>query len=154
MTFERAAKMTGLDYSTIARWKKLGREQKKGQYAEFFEDLKRAEAEGEAGKLAEITRAAKGGQEMVETREEWELGVLVRKTVTRKLSAPQWQAAAWLLERRHPELWARKYEVKAEIDGVNEKAAAIAVLVRQMIGQTIPDPEIPAEQSPTSTAAN
>ena len=84
MTYERAALAAGIAVSTFYKWKKEAEEQKWGQKKEFLDALKKAEAEGEAMLLQRIQKEAKNGT---------------------------WQAAAWILERRHRERWGRNLDV-------------------------------------------
>jgi hypothetical protein len=75
-----AAKVAGIHDATFYNWIKWGEAQKKGRYFEFFEAVKKAEAEGEAALIATINVASKD----------------------------TWQAAAWILERKYPDRWGRK----------------------------------------------
>jgi hypothetical protein len=63
----------------------------------MFREVAQALAEAEAGHVAVIARAARGDSER---------GV-----------APNWQAAAWLLERRYSERWARPSQREKGEDG-------------------------------------
>ena len=83
MRHEDAAAVAGIALSTFYDWKAKGEKAKSGKMREFSEALKRAEAEGEQMLLARIQRA---GQE-------------------------QWQANAWILERRHRDKWGRNVDV-------------------------------------------
>jgi transposase len=73
MTHELAANYAGIGTSTLYRWFGRGREGE-GEFVEFWEDCKKAEANNAAGMLGVIMQEAKNSR---------------------------WQAAAWLLERRH-----------------------------------------------------
>jgi len=74
-----AAEFVGIAEATFYNWLKRGRE---GEplYLEFLEAIKKAESESEAFRVEKIITA----------------------------SRQQWQAAAWWLERKMPEKWARK----------------------------------------------
>lgn len=74
-----AARAAGVGVSTLKEWLSRGR---KGEepYADFLDQVKRAEAAGEVELVATIRAGA-------------------TKT---------WQCAAWLLERRFPRRWARR----------------------------------------------
>ena len=74
---ETAAAMVDVPRMTIYRWIKRGSRCKSGIYYEFCYAVKKAIAEKEADDVDLIGKAAK------------------------KI----WQAAAWRLERRHPERW-------------------------------------------------
>lgn len=73
-TRELAAGYAGVHVGTLYAWLKKGREAKSGRYHEFAEAVKGAEGRGCVELLARIHAAAREGK---------------------------WQAAAWILERRH-----------------------------------------------------
>lgn len=76
---DTAAKLARISPATLYSWLAKGRAGEPG-FTEFFERVKEAEARGEA-----------------------ELVNVIREAAPR-----QWQAAAWLLERRRPEAYARR----------------------------------------------
>lgn len=75
-----ACQAVGISEQTYINWMKWGEKSRKGVYFEFFESVKKAEAQSVARNVAVIQSAAK------ET----------------------WQAAAWWLERKHPQDWGKK----------------------------------------------
>jgi hypothetical protein len=81
LSYERAASFAGITPLTLRKWIARGKEAKNGQYREFYNELEKADVEGEIACLQKIQQAANEGT---------------------------WQAAAWKLERRHPEDWGRK----------------------------------------------
>lgn len=83
MTYARAAASVRIDYTTLRKWMIKGEASVSGQYREFFDAVKEAEADCTKACLAVIRRAA--------------LGDPAHAVV------PQWTAAAWLLERRYPQ---------------------------------------------------
>ena len=83
LRYDDAALAAGVSYQTIRNWVKKGEENKSGKYVEFLDALKVAEGEGEKMLVALIQKAAR----------------------------KQWQAAAWILERRHREKWGRNLDV-------------------------------------------
>ena len=85
LTYERAALLAGITGTTFYNWKVRGEKAASGLYFEFVEALKKAESEGEAAAIQIIIDAAEDGT---------------------------WQAAAWILERRHPERWSRLRKVE------------------------------------------
>jgi len=80
-TYDAAANYGGVTYSIYREWMKRGEDEGVGDFFDFFEAVKKAEAEAEVESVALIRRSAKEGQ---------------------------WQAAAWFLERRKPSEWGRR----------------------------------------------
>jgi transposase-like protein len=95
---ETAAGFAGIAESTFYAWLARAQEDLKNNpeiatdYTEFQEAVEKAQAEAELEKLLIINAAAKG------------------KPTTEGApgTAGQWQAAAWFLERRHPERYGRR----------------------------------------------
>lgn len=79
MAQERACIAAGVAESTLFRWKKKGEREKNSIYYDFCTELKKAEVVGEAILLGRIHSHSKENQ------------------------PGQWQAAAWILERRYRE---------------------------------------------------
>src|SRR5665647_1852880 len=75
-----ACRAAGIHYNTLLAWEKKGESQKSGEYAEFLEALRIAEAEAVVSNVEVITTAAQRGD---------------------------WRAAAWFLEHKYPNNWAR-----------------------------------------------
>ena len=71
-----AANAAGLGRSTFMRWMARGKKERRGPFRDFWDALKKAEAESVMELLQRINAAAERGT---------------------------WQAAAWWLERRYPE---------------------------------------------------
>jgi len=74
-------------YDWLNRGERDAQEGKRTLYADFFDAYKKAQAEAIIRNVALILEAAKNGN---------------------------WQAAAWFLERRMPEVWGRKLDVHSE----------------------------------------
>ena len=74
---ETAADLCGIHRATVYDWIKRGKREQEGPHAEFYRQVKKALAETSADCVQEIQAAGKSS----------------------------WQACAWLLERRYPELW-------------------------------------------------
>ena len=110
LKYEQAALAAGICDRTLYNWKEQGQKAKSGKYFQFLQALKKAEAEGEGLLIARIQKEAKEGT---------------------------WQAAAWILERRHPDRWARTTKnehtgkdgegLRVEIEYVNSPIAAPGV---------------------------
>jgi lauroyl/myristoyl acyltransferase len=96
LKYEQAALVAGISVRSLYNWKEKGEKAKSGKYFQFVQSLKKAEAEGEGVLLTRIHQEAKEGT---------------------------WQAAAWILERRHPERWART--TKNELTGKDGTELAI-----------------------------
>lgn len=77
---DRAARLGGINPRTFYKWLERGENEGSGPYFNFLQAVREAEAKAEEYLLGLIQGAAEGGS---------------------------WQAAAWILERRHPERWAR-----------------------------------------------
>lgn len=78
---DTAAVIAGISERTLHYWRARGREQRSGVYAEFLAAFDRAVAEFEVEAIGLISKAAQDPR--------------------------HWCAAAWLLERRIPQRWAR-----------------------------------------------
>ncbi len=75
-----ACRVAGIHYNTLLAWEKKGENESSGEYVEFLDALRRAEAEAVIANVEVITKAAQGGD---------------------------WRAAAWFLEHKYPDSWAR-----------------------------------------------
>ena len=83
-------------------------------YSEFSDTIKKAEAATEVEWLSQIARIAKGDHLETTVTEEFDaVGNLKTRTTRTAARRPAWQAYAWLLERRHPERWARTERLPA-----------------------------------------
>ena len=72
-TYEITAQYAGISRSTLFEWIKKGEKEEDTAYRTFYDNIKKAEAEGAVVHLGTIAQA----------------------------SAKDWKAAAWILERRH-----------------------------------------------------
>lgn len=88
-----AAEYADIDESTFYRWIERGNNEESGPFHEFCKALKRAEAEGVVTCLSRIQSAAVG-----KIKENGKLSDY----------KGQWQAAAWILERRHPKEYGKQ----------------------------------------------
>ncbi len=77
---EQAVLAAGISKSSFYRWMVRGRGEQAGAYVAFVAAIERAEAEEEVANVAIIHAA----------------------------TPKHWQAAAWMLERRHPDRWGRR----------------------------------------------
>lgn len=76
-----ACAAVGISNGTFYLWMDKGKKAKKGQYKEFYEEVEKAKGEFVARNVAIIQKAGMDGT---------------------------WQASAWLLERTHPEEFAKR----------------------------------------------
>jgi hypothetical protein len=78
---KQACAAVGISNGTFYLWMDKGKKAKKGQYKEFYEEVEKAKGEFVARNVAIIQKAGMDGT---------------------------WQASAWLLERTHPEEFAKR----------------------------------------------
>jgi len=84
-TYLLASQAAGIAYNTFNEWMKAGEEANSGIVREFYESVKKAEGQRVARWLSKIEAAANEGT---------------------------WQAAAWKLERIHPDDFAAKNKME------------------------------------------
>ena len=101
LPYDTACALAGITYQTFLNWMRAGEAAESGKFFEFFEEVKKAEAIAESVHIANIKNAGKSGV---------------------------WQADAWMLERRHPEKWGRREQIKQEISGDGGGPVVLAVL--------------------------
>lgn len=123
LPYAMAAAAAGVPERTFYWWKQRGEEDEGSIYGRFLQALKTAEAEGARNLLGMIRGAALGSRD------------------GKRRPTGQWQAAAWILERRHPELFGRRQaiEVNATPDDVGQMtetriASMVAAAQRKMAG--------------------
>lgn len=99
-----AAAMAGITERTYYNWIDWGRREQE-PYFTFYKAMQEAEAQAEVANIAIVRSAAQDGT---------------------------WQAAAWYLERKHPERWGRRdrvtTEMTARVSLTDPKAALLAAL--------------------------
>ena len=90
---------------------------KPSEYLHFLNSVKKAEAEAENEWLNGVARIARGAGVTTTVTEELDGAGNVKTRTTRTVTGlGSWQAYAWLLERRHPERWARTERPASSID--------------------------------------
>src|SRR3954451_19465924 len=89
---EVAATAAGIHRSTLYRWMRHGRDQKRGRYRKFLNHVEKAQAEAESRDVALIAKAA----------------------------SEDWRAAAWRLERKAPRRYGPRVQqaVQEELEAV------------------------------------
>jgi hypothetical protein len=93
MPLKFAAEAAGITETTFYNWMARGEKEKKGQFFEFFEYIKQCQSTAVQLHLKLITKAATKGN---------------------------WQASAWILERRHPEEFGRRDNLNIKSKNENE----------------------------------
>lgn len=98
-------------------------------YVDFHTKVDEAMANAEMGDLSTISMAAKGGA-IVErkTITDPKTGA---KTIIEKHAPPQWQAAAWKLERRNPSRWAKIQRMEVTSGDGKQDAATLVDVIKQ-----------------------
>lgn len=148
-----ACTAAGIDKVTYLNWKKAGAQahakaargerlsRAERDYADFLTACESAMVEFEEICLGVIHQAGDGGRKIKETRtvtRRDRRGQQVTEIVeTEKTLLPQWQAKAWLLERRRPEKYRRRVEVTGA-DGKDlippkERADSLADSLEEML---------------------
>lgn len=84
---ETAAACAGISRETLRSWLRRGARAKSGKFRRFRDDFVRAAAASESDLLTLIRNAAKGPD-------------------------AKWQAAAWIMERKHPERFGRRQKLE------------------------------------------
>lgn len=87
MSYEGACGVARVTYNTFLNWRKRGEVETAGKYFKFFQELQYAEAIAEAEMLKKLKED------------------------------PDTKWVAWRLERRFPDRWGKKEQVKQEISG-------------------------------------
>lgn len=89
----------------------------------FYSYMERGEADREAGNDTLFAQFA-DGVESAESQAETVIVGLIRRAAsgftdptTQQRVAPQWQAGAWLLERKNPQRWGRRDNLRLEHEG-------------------------------------
>lgn len=110
VSFASAANLAGIGQSTFYRWVEEGGKQASGEYREFLEAVRGAQAEAEEACLR----------------------------IVRKAAEKDWRAAAWILERRFRGRWANERDRFADLVG-SEYFSPDAALQRQLDALVRPD---------------
>lgn len=146
---ETAAAFAGITKDTLYRWLKRGRREKRrlekntrsrmsaaeAPYVIFAEGMTKAMAEAELRDVSIIAQAARGGQRYVEEKVITDAnGKVVSKQTTTKGVPPQWQAAAWRLERKYPKKWGRRVAIRKDEGNGEETAEEYAKKMRDEFG--------------------
>ena len=102
---KRAVKLAGIDYSTYRTWLKKGLDSNYPVHAAFRRRINKILANIEMKKLRTIQKAAEGylqRDKKVKISKRGKTTIITIRDV-----APDWKAAAWILERRYPERYGK-----------------------------------------------
>ena len=124
----------GISTSTFQLWKQKGQEQARGQYSDFSDELKSAEADFRAHHLKKIQDTANASS--VETRKTTRTAgngddqKVTFQEVVEITRPPTWTASAWLLERKYPEQYSLKHlDVTARVTNTEPPPVMKIVIV-------------------------
>lgn len=90
-TYEHASNYGGISRETLRDWVRRGEDEESPEFVEFYEQVQEAEGRAVVQWLAKIEKAANDGQ---------------------------WQAAAWKLERRYPQIYGKSVVQNEHSGGV------------------------------------
>lgn len=107
LTDEQLANNMGIATGTLYEWKK--------RFPEIYDALKKNKLLADIEVENALYKSAIG-YEYDEVKEEYELGVLTKKIVTRKVVQPNITAQIFWLKNRQPEAWRDKQERKIDAD--------------------------------------
>ena len=117
----RIAEMCGIDPSLLAQWLDRGKDPSWPAHYAFRQRIMRIQQRRESAMIACIEKCAVGGDKVKETQIKINpKGKEVKKRV--RETAPQWQAAAWRLERWLPD----DYGLKTPDQNADQSAADLA----------------------------
>lgn len=126
---ETAAAYAGISKNTLFQWLKRGRREKRrlaadgrrkmikseAQFVILVDAVTRAMSESEVRDVSVIAQAANGGHRVTETKVKKDSkGNLISEETVEKAMPPQWQAAAWRLERKFPKKWGKRLAVRKD----------------------------------------
>lgn len=107
LTDEQLANNMGIATGTLYEWKK--------RFPEIYDALKKNKLLADIEVENALYKSAIG-YEYDEVKEEYELGVLTKRIVTRKVVQPNTTAQIFWLKNRQPEAWRDKQERKIDAD--------------------------------------
>lgn len=102
----RCHSLIGVDQSTMYKYLKYGEDPRYRKYYNFRQKIKKIKARREIEALKVIRECAAGGFKKKKTKvQTGDKGTII--TTTETTLSPQWQAAAWFLERKDKSNWGR-----------------------------------------------
>jgi len=125
-----ACQACGIGQKTYENWMNRGAKESEGIYHDFYEAIKKAEAEAELESINRIRKAAAGGSPIkrtITTRVAEDGSTIT--TTTEVLSEPIWQADAWLRERKNPDRWGRKDRMEHKLKGEGDLPPLLKIVI-------------------------
>lgn len=134
---KRALGLADVDVSTYREWLEKGKDKTRPTYVNFRKRVKKIEAAIEREALKVIQQAYKGGAEVYETK------FVIRPkgteiTKTTRTLGPNWQAAAWRLERKFFEEYGRNRDLADMGDRSPEEYARDVKAAADLLFGTVP----------------
>ena len=105
-TDKNLAEFLGVCEATVNTWKQ--------DYPQFLESIKKGKEKADA-KVAESLYKRATGFQYEETKEEYERGILVKTTKTKKTVAPETTAQIFWLKNRQKAIWRDKQEKQVDL---------------------------------------
>ena len=136
----RIAEIVGIDPSLLSQWLDRGKDPSWPAHYAFRQRIMRIQARRESKMIACIEKCAVGGQKVKETQ----IKISPKKREVKKRTretAPQWQAAAWRLERWLPD----DYGLKSPDQNADQSAADLAQEIQkaaEALNESVPGMEM------------
>ena len=120
----RCHNLIGVNQSTMYTYLKYGEDPRYKKFYNFRQKIKKIERRREIEALKAIRESAKGGFQKIKTKiQTGDRGNVITRTET--TLSPQWQAAAWFLERKDKSNWGR------DTIGESKSAAELAADIQE-----------------------
>lgn len=98
LSYQGACGLARISFNTFNKWRQKGEEAESGKFFEFVKSLNAAEAIAEAEQLKKIKKD------------------------------PDTKYACWILERRFPDRWGRREQIRQEVTGADGSPLVLTVL--------------------------
>jgi hypothetical protein len=134
--YYQACLLADVPQSTATLWMEKGegrhsQQRPTPQLVAFVAAIKKAETQDEARRLLRISQAGEGGVVVSEKTTRYPDGRVVTEV---QRTVPQWQAHAWMLERKYPDRYGRRVQ------------ADLAVQVRQVAEEVAQEVGLSADE--------
>ena len=128
-----ACVLSGISRDTFYNWQRDNDAKGNGsKYFDFFNALKKARSARKGTLEQLIFKLGTEPQDAMEVEERYNGdGELIEKKVKRKRVPPQWQAIAWILERRYPDEYGRRERIDMNSNNQHQHNHAGEVTVKQ-----------------------